>query len=79
MTTDRLIFRIYNETDMLAVMGALHDGEARRGNLMKLVSLAARYEANGLKGLGSFMGSSAASSKTATSRLRTPACRPATR
>ncbi len=55
MTTDRLLFRIYSETDMLAVMGALRDGEARRENLMKLMELAARYEANGLNGLFGFM------------------------
>ncbi len=55
MTTDRLLFLIYNRTDMLAAMGALRDGEKRRENLMKLIELAARYEANGLKGLFGFM------------------------
>ena len=55
MTTDRLLFKIYDRTDMLAVMGAQRDGEARRENLMKLTQLARRYEANGLKGLGAFM------------------------
>ena len=55
LTTDRLLFKLYDRTDMLAVMGAMRDGETRRENLMKLIELAARYEANGLKGLHSFM------------------------
>ncbi len=55
LTADRLIFRMYDRTDLLAVMGALRDGEARRENLMRLVELAARYEANGAGGLGGFL------------------------
>lgn len=55
MATDRLIFHLYNTTDMLAVMSALRDGEARRENLMKLMALAGRYETNGYKGLYAFM------------------------
>ncbi len=53
--TDTLIFRLYNKTQMLAVFGALHGGENRRNNLMRLMRIAGQYENSGYKGLYLFM------------------------
>lgn len=55
MTSDGLIWHVYNKTGILGVMGALSGGEARRENLMKLLDLAARYEQSGYKGLFGFL------------------------
>lgn len=55
MPADRFLWHVYNKTDMLAVMGALRGGNERRNNLMRLIELAARCEANGYRGLFGFM------------------------
>jgi ATP-dependent helicase/nuclease subunit A len=55
MTSDRLIWHVFNRTGILGIMGALSGGEARRENLMRLLELAVRYEANGYKGLFGFL------------------------
>jgi ATP-dependent helicase/nuclease subunit A len=55
MMSDRLIWHIFNKTGILGIMGALNDGETRRDNLMKLLDMAVRYEANGYKGLFGFI------------------------
>jgi ATP-dependent helicase/nuclease subunit A len=55
MTSDRLIWHVYNKTGMLGVMGALPGGETRRENLMTLLDLAVRYEQNGYRGLFGFI------------------------
>ncbi len=55
MSSDRLIWHVYNKTGILGVMGAKSDGEARRENLMKLLDLAVRYEQSGYKGLFGFI------------------------
>lgn len=55
LPSDRLLWHVYNKTGLLGIMGALKGGELRRLNLMKLLELAGRYEANGYKGLFGFM------------------------
>jgi ATP-dependent helicase/nuclease subunit A len=55
MTSDRLIWHVYNKTGMLGVIGALGGGETRRENLMKLLDLAVKFEQNGYKGLFGFI------------------------
>ena len=55
MTSDRLIWHVYNKTGILGLMGALSRGETRRENLMKLLDLAAGYEQSGYKGLFGFL------------------------
>jgi ATP-dependent helicase/nuclease subunit A len=55
MASDKFLWHVYHQTNMLAVMGALRGGSGRRLNLMRLLELAARCETNGYKGLFGFM------------------------
>ena len=55
LSSDRLIWHIYGKTGMLAVMGAMKNGPERRDNLMTLYETARRFEANGYRGLFSFI------------------------
>ena len=50
-----LVWRIINELDLLAVCGAMSDGERRRANLMELVELSEGFEATGSRGLHRFV------------------------
>ena len=52
---DRIIWRLYEETALLGVYGAMPDGEARRANLLMLVQLARDFESAGHKGLFGFL------------------------
>ena len=55
MPADRFLWYVYEKTSMLAVMGALRNGAARRANLMRLMELAVRSQANGYRGLFGFV------------------------
>ena len=50
-----LIWRVYNEFDILAVSSAMEDGAARRKNLMAFIDLATQFEAAGYQGLRRFV------------------------
>ena len=55
MPVDRLIQRIYDRTDFLAMVGAMQSGEQRQANLRLLLDYARRYEGTGHGGLGGFI------------------------
>ncbi len=55
MPVDRLICRIYDDTGMTAVVRAMDDGAARRGNMLVLAEYAADYERSGACGIGAFI------------------------
>ncbi len=52
---DRLLWQIYDQTNLLGVYGAMDEGEKRRGNLLALAQLARGFEAGGHKGLFPFL------------------------
>ena len=52
---DRLLWRIYDRTNLLGIYGALDEGETRRANLLLLIQLAREFEAAGHKGLFGFL------------------------
>lgn len=56
LPADRLIMRIYDETDALAVFQAMGMGEERKANLLLLIEYAADYHRMGYKQLGGFVG-----------------------
>lgn len=55
LPTDRLITKIYDDTGLLAIAGALDDGATRKANMLLLAELAADYEQGGYKGLTAFL------------------------
>lgn len=55
LPSDRLILRIYDETGMLNIFGAMPNGERRRANLRLLLDYARTYESAGWRGLAGFM------------------------
>ncbi len=54
MSSDKLIWTLYEETDFYAFCGALHDGEEAQANLNLLFDRAKQYEQNGFCGLFNF-------------------------
>ncbi len=56
MPADRLIWKIYEDTGLPAIVSAMPGGEKRRQNLMELFRYARKYESAGYKGLFSFIG-----------------------
>ena len=54
-SSHRLLWHLYEETDMLAVFSNLPDGERRRANLLALYDAARRFEGSGHKGLFGFL------------------------
>ncbi len=52
---DRLIWRLYDRTNLPGLYASLEDGEARRGNLLLLAQLARDFEAAGHRGLYGFL------------------------
>ena len=52
---DRLLWQIYDRTNLLGVYGAMDEGEQRRGNLLLLAQLSREFEAAGHRGLFSFL------------------------
>ncbi len=55
LPADALLRRIYSETALPAVFGAMPEGRQRQANLMLLLDYAHSYEAAGFKGLFSFL------------------------
>lgn len=55
MTTDKLIWTLYEETDFYAFAGAMYDGEEAQANLQLLFERAKEFENNGFQGLFSFI------------------------
>lgn len=55
MSSDRLIWTLYEETDFYAFAGAMHDGEEAQANLRLLFERAKQYEDNGFQGLFNFV------------------------
>ena len=51
----RLLWQIYEDTDLPAVFAALPEGERRRANLMALYEEACRFESGGHRGLMAFL------------------------
>ena len=52
---DRLLWRIYDRTNLLGVYGGMDEGETRRANLLLLAQLAREFEQAGHKGLFGFL------------------------
>ena len=55
MSVHRLIWRIYNQWNVLGVFGAMSGGEGRRENLVALYEHARSFESAGYKGLFAFV------------------------
>jgi len=55
MSTDRFIWRVYNKTGLLGIVGGQYGGKRRRENLIKLAESARKFEQNGYKGLFGFL------------------------
>lgn len=55
MSTDKLIWTLYEETDFYAFCGAMYDGETMQANLRLLFLRAKQYEDNGFRGLFNFV------------------------
>ena len=55
MSVHRLIWRLYNELNVLGVFGAMAGGEVRRENLIALAEHARAFESAGYKGLFAFV------------------------
>lgn len=51
-----LVWRLYNDLDLMAVCGAMRDGDARRQNLLLLLGCAKKFESAGYRGLHRFNG-----------------------
>ena len=55
MSCHQLLWTLYDRTGLLAIYGAMGDGEARRGNLLALCECARQFEEAGHKGLFGFL------------------------
>ncbi|MCL2221331.1 MAG: UvrD-helicase domain-containing protein [Oscillospiraceae bacterium] len=55
MTADRLLWYIYNKTELFAAISAMSSAEMRKENLTKLTELAVTLEKSGYKGLFGFL------------------------
>ncbi|UOO36815.1 helicase-exonuclease AddAB subunit AddA [Oscillospiraceae bacterium CM] len=55
LPADRLIWHVAHQTGLFAILAAQRDGEMRRARVLKLIALAARYEASGYQGLYAFL------------------------
>ncbi len=53
--SSRLLWRLYDRTNLLGVFGAMDEGETRQSNLLTLAELARRFEGAGHKGLFGFL------------------------
>ena len=51
----KLLWKIYTDTDLLAICSAMPDGQNRCANLMQLIRLAEKYEDEGVFGLHAFV------------------------
>ncbi len=55
LSCDKLIWKLYCETNALGIIGALPGGEERRRNLLELFYYAQSFEENGFRGLYAFL------------------------
>ncbi len=55
LPSDKLIRRIFDDTDMLSIMSAKSGGESRTANLRKLYDLARHFEDQDARGLSAFI------------------------
>lgn len=55
MPCDKLLWRLYEETDFYAFCGALYDGDEAQANLRLLFERAKQYESGGFEGLFNFI------------------------
>ena len=55
LSTDELIWRVFNKTGMQGIVGAMKNGRRRRENLTRIIEYAKRFERNGYKGLYRFL------------------------
>lgn len=55
MSSDKLIWTLYEETDIYGFVGALYGGEDAQANLRLLFERAKKYESSGYKGLFNFV------------------------
>lgn len=55
ISADRLIWRIYEKTGLIAAAAAMPGGDERRRNLMRFFECACRFEESGYKGLFAFI------------------------
>ncbi|MBO5059479.1 MAG: helicase-exonuclease AddAB subunit AddA [Clostridia bacterium] len=55
MSSDKLLWTLYEETDFYAFAGAMHGGEEAQANLRLLFERAKQYEAGGFEGLFNFV------------------------
>lgn len=77
LPADRLIWKICDETDLLASCSAMADGEQRMANLMQLVNLASAAENDGYRGVHSlvrYFEQLAAKKNTAQANLGSESC-----
>ena len=52
---DRLLWRLYDETNLLGIFSNLDEGETRRSNLLTLAQMARDFEGGGHRGLYGFL------------------------
>lgn len=55
MSSDKLLWQLYEETDFYAFLGAIPDGEEAQANLRLLFERAKQYETGGFEGLFNFV------------------------
>lgn len=55
MSSDKLLWTLYEETDIYSFVGALYGGEEAQANLRLLFERAKKYEGSGFKGLFNFV------------------------
>ena len=55
MSVERLLWRVYNELNVLGIFGAMDRGRERKENLIALTELAEKLEAGGCRGLFLFL------------------------
>ena len=55
LSTDGLIWLVFNKTGMRGIVGAMKNGRRRRENLTRIIDCAKRFERNGHKGLYRFL------------------------
>lgn len=55
MSTDQLLWQLYNDTDYYSMVGAMPAGEQRQANLRMLFERARQFEETSLKGLFNFI------------------------
>ena len=55
LSAAELVWKLIEETDLLALCSAMNDGEQRRARLMEMTELSERFESSGYRGLHRFV------------------------